>query len=603
MSDFCKNYVIFGRNNQTLLAQAAVPMMKKLTLYSALSAFLFLQACGGSPIDEEQVVEETSLYGGVFRMPIGSYFSAIRIVEVQKLETAQVYDQIFEGLVKYNPKTLEIEPALASAWDVSPDGLTYTFTLKDEVYFHDNACFEGGKGRKMTSEDVIYSFNTIFTKDPENRAYYTFKNTIAGADDFYEGKATEIAGIKADGNKVSFTLTEPSTIFLQKMAAVFAVIVPQEAFSGDSFIPVGTGPFVYDEKSSSERVRLAKNKNYHDSDEKGNKLPYLDSVVFAYYEHAEDPMELFWSGDMSYIPGVPVSRISEVLEERIGDFESKPPKYKLISEPQLSTTYLEFNMTNKTLKNKKVRKAINHAINRQKLVEKIMKNQAYEIGKFGVTPPLPKVFKDYDFEGIEDVSYQYNPDLAKKLLAEAGYPDGKGFPTLSFQFRLGNDHYLVASEIQNQLRSVLNINIEIEAIEFNDLIENQGNGKADIFRTTWFGDYPSPETWLLNAYGKIVPSDRSLPSYVNSARFQNAQFDKLFEQGVTASTVEESYKYFAEAEKVLMDEAPFIILWYGEDMMLIQASVRQLETNGMRYLDLRNVYFKEPTAEEYAEKK
>jgi oligopeptide transport system substrate-binding protein len=572
-------------------------------LFAAVPLAL-LFGCSGSGDDTDNQVEDQDLYGGVFKMPIGSYFTPIRVVEVQKLETAQVYDQVFEGLVKYNPKTLEVEPALAKEWSVSPDGLTYTFKLAEEVYFHDNECFEGGKGRKMTPEDVVYTFKTIYTPGPENRAYYTFKNTIAGGDDFYNGKATEISGIKVEGNSVAFQLVEPSTIFLQKMAAVFGVIVPKESVEAAEFTPVGTGPFIYDKKNStSEVVRLSKNPNYHGKDANGNPLPYLDSVVFKYYEHGEDPMELFWAGDMSYIPNVPVTKISEVLEEKIGDFESKPPKYILISEPQLSTTYLEFNMTNKTLKNKKVRKAINHAINRQKLVEKIMKNQAYEIGKFGMTPPLPKIFKDYDFEGIEDVSYQYNPELAKQLLAEAGYPDGKGFPTLSFQFRLGNDHYLVASEIQNQLRSVLNINIEIEAIEFNDLIENQGHGRADIFRTTWFGDYPSPETWLLNAYGKIVPSDRSLPSYVNSSRFQNAEFDKLFEEGVHASSVEESYKAFAAAEKVLMDEAPFIVLWYGEDMMLVQSNVRDLETNGMRYLDLRSVYFKEPTAEEYSEKK
>jgi oligopeptide transport system substrate-binding protein len=579
-------------------------MSKKLIYFSTVFSLTLLMSCSGSGVDENNTIEEQSLYGGVFKMPIGSYFNPIRVVEVQKLETAQIYDQMLEGLVKYNPKTLEVEASLASDWKVSEDGLSYTFTLREGVTYHDNECFEGGKGRAVVAEDVVYTFKTIYTNHPENRAYYTFKNTIVGGDEFYDGKATEIEGIQVSGNTVTFQLKEPSTIFLQKLAAVFAVIVPKEAVEAAEFIPVGTGPFMYDKKNStSEVVKLAKNPKYYRKDEKGNQLPFMDSVIFKYYEHSEDPMELFWAGDMSYIPGVPVTKISEVLEERIGEFESKPPKYILISEPQLSTTYLEFNMTNKTLKNKKVRKAINHAINRQKLVEKIMKNQAYEIGKFGITPPLPKIFKGYDFEGIEDVSYSYNPELAKKLLAEAGYPDGKGFPTLTFQFRLGNDHYLVASEIQNQLRSVLNINIDIEAIEFNDLIENQGHGKADMFRTTWFGDYPSPESWLLNAYGKIVPSDASLPSYVNSARFQNAEYDKLFEQALKASTVEESYKAFSDAEKVLMDEAPFIILWYGEDMMLVQSSVRQLETNGMRYLDLRNVYFKERTAEEYDEKK
>ena len=171
------------------------------------------------------------------------------------------------------------------------------------------------------------------------------------------------------------------------------------------------------------------------------------------------------------------------------------------------------------------------------------------------------------------------------------------------QFRLGNQHYRIASEIQSQLRSVLNINIDIEGIEFNELIENQGLGKADIYRSTWFADYPNPETFLLNAYGKIVPDDPNLPSYINSSRYKNAKFDEFFEKGSKAATVEEAYTNYAEAEKILMEDAPFLILWYGEDMMLLQSDVRNFETNGMRYLDLKKVYLKEPTAEEYADKK
>lgn len=160
--------------------------------------------------------------------------------------------------------------------------------------YHDNECFEGGKGRALVAEDVVYTFKTIYTKHPENRAYYTFKNTIVGGDEFYDGKATEIEGIKASGNTVSFQLKEPSTIFLQKMAAVFAVIVPKEAIEATEFIPVGTGPFIYDKKNStSEVVKLAKNPNYYRKDEKGNQLPYMDSVIFKYYEHSEDPWSFF----------------------------------------------------------------------------------------------------------------------------------------------------------------------------------------------------------------------------------------------------------------------------------------------------------------------
>lgn len=551
-----------------------------------------LLSCGGSEEESDETQEVETIYGGVFKMPIGSYFSTIEPVNVHKLETAQVYDQIFERLVKYNPRTLEIESELAEEWTVSEDLMSYTFKLKDEVYFHDNSCFPDGKGRKVSPEDIVYTFEKIYTQTAENKGYYTFQNTISGGEAFYNGEAESIEGITVNGNEITFKIEKPSTVFLQKMATVFASVVPKEAYETDVFTPVGTGPFMYSgEKSSSEYVLLQRNSNYHLSDDEGNQLPYLDSVVFQYYENPEESMDLFWDGNMTYIPNVPITKINHVLEERISDFESDPPKYKLVSEPQISTTYLEFNMESPVFKKKKVRQAINHAINRKKLVEKIMKNQAYDIGRFGITPPVRKIFKDYDFEGIEAKGYVYDPELAQKELAEAGYPDGKGFPSIEFQVRLGNDQYLVASEIQNQLRSVLNINVNIEAVEFNQLIENQANGTADMFRSTWFGDYPNPETFLVNAYGGVVPKDKSKPSYINSSRFVNKDFDKYFEAASNSSTIEEAYENYAQAEKILMEEAPLIILWYGEDMMLIQADVHGLETNGMRYLDLRRVYF------------
>lgn len=570
-------------------------ILKKISLVSAAA---FLVACGGTTDDTTEETGDGSIYGGVFSMPVGSYFNCIRPIEVQKLETAQVYDQVLDGLVKFNPKTLEVEPALASEWSISEDGKTYVFTLREDVFFQDNACFPDGKGRQLEASDVVYSFENIYTKEATNRAYINFTNTVVGGEEFYNGTATEISGISTEGNTVTVEIIEPSSVFIQKLATVFATIVPYESFETGEYIPVGTGPFCYDKSSNSELVKLFKNDNYYGTDADGNSLPYLDSVQFKYYENSDDQMDLFWEGGLSYIPNVPITSISEVLEERIEDFESNPPKYMLVSQPQLSTTYLEFNMQTPVLKNKKVRQAINMAVNRKKLVEKIMRNQAYEIGKFGITPPLPKIFADYDFEGIEDVAYTYNPEEAKKLLAEAGYPGGKNFPSLSMQFRLGNDHYLVASEIQNQLRSVLNINIEIEGVEFNQLIENQAMGKADIFRSTWFGDFPNPETFLVNAYGKIVPESSELPSYMNSSRYINPAFDEAFERGSQSGNQAESYAAFAEAEKILMEDAAFIMLWYGEDMMLQQSNIRDLQTNGIRFLDLRAVYFKDRTAEE-----
>ena len=134
--------------------------MNKLNNSILLISSLLLLNCGGPSEGEVSVVEEKSMYGGVFRIPVGSYFTCIRPVEIQKLETAQVYDQIVESLVKYNPNTLEVEGSLSDEWNISEDGLTYTFNIREDIYFHDNDCFEGGVGRLLIPEDVKYTFES-----------------------------------------------------------------------------------------------------------------------------------------------------------------------------------------------------------------------------------------------------------------------------------------------------------------------------------------------------------------------------------------------------------------------------------------------------------
>lgn len=576
--------------------------MKHFLSFVAITA---LVGCGGSKEetqDQNKTIEKENHYGGVFRMPLESHFTSTRVNELKKFEESQIYWQIFDGLVKYDPKTLDIEPAIAESWSVSADGLTYKFNLRDDVFFHDNTCFENGKGRRVQPSDVKYTFEQVYAKSPNNSAYSVFNHTILGGDEFHEGKVDSIAGIQLGENTVTFTLQEPGLSFIQKLATVFGSIIAPEAFNDDQFLLVGTGPFIFDElNSDSAIVRLARNPKYYTKDENGDQLPYLDSVTFSLYDDVNEQMDEFWNGHLSYIRKVPVNKLSSVLDDKIDDFKNKPPKYILHSEPELATTYLQLNMTTPVLKKKKVRKALNYAINRNKIVDKIIKNQAYGAGQYGITPPLKKSFEEYDFEGIKDVSYSYNPDTARALLAAAGYPNGKNFPTLEMQFRQGGIDYLIASEIQKQLISVLNINIEISAVDFNVMLDNKSKGEADIFRTNWVGDYPTPEAFLANAYGKVIPKSKKHPSFLNTSRYHNKEFDELFEKGAAASDAKEALKYFNQAEKVLMEDAVFIILWYGEDMALEQAALRDYDLNSIGYIDLRSAHFKTPTADEYVD--
>jgi oligopeptide transport system substrate-binding protein len=560
----------------------------------------FFFACSNNPdsSDKERKADEKPVYGGVFKMPLTSYFLCNQVNEIQKLETGQIYQQIFEGLVKYDPQTMEILPSLAKDWEISEDGLKYTFQLRDSVYFHDATCFVKGKGRMVTGRDVQYSFERIYHKDTEGNGYSVFANIIEGGEAFRNGSSETISGISVDGQSVTFTLIEPSLTFLQKVASIYAVIISKEATEAEYFVPVGTGPFYYDfEHSNSIIVTLGKFDRYYGVDEYGGKLPYLDSIYFIYQDNTDDQMNLFWEHELSYIPEVPITKISEVLEEKIKYFKGDSAKYILKSQPQLITTYLELNMQTPVLQDKKVRQALNYAIDRNKIMNQIMKDQAYEVGKFGIVPPIGKIFQGYDFSAVEN-RYPYNPDSARALLAEAGYPDGKDFPTIQFQFRLGSIDYLVASEIQRQVLSVLNINLDIEGVEFNKLLENKVNGKGDIFRTNWVADYPSPEAFLSKAYGKLVPEDTTLPAYLNSSRYQNPAYDVLFEKAKMADNLQEANAYYQQAESVLLDDAAFIILWYAEDLILQQGNLRNLETNGISYLDLKHVFISKSTAED-----
>lgn len=556
--------------------------------------------------DSDSNVELSEKLGGELNIPLDSYFAIEKPTEIIKVEGAQISGQMFESLIKYNSKTLDIEPALAEKWDVSEDGLIYTFHIRKGVYFHDNICFEGGKGREMTTQDVVDMFYRVYENVPENTGYFMFQNTVVGGDAFYNGEATEISGLSSTESTVTVQLKEISNTFLSKLLTIYGSVLPKESFNTDKWLPVGTGPFVYNnQKSNSELVILDKNSNYWMKDSLGVQLPYLDKISYKFYNDDSDKMNDFWDGKTSIVKNVPITKISDVLEERMSDFEGKDAKYVLESVPQMSTTYLEFNMTSKIMKNPKVRLAISLAIDRKKLVEKTLKNQAFEIGKFGMTPPLPKIYKDYDFEGIEDVSYTKNSELAKQYLAEAGYPNGKGFPTISAQFKMDNSMYLIMSEIQTQLKSVLNINMDIEQVEFNQLIENNAMGTADIFENIWIGDFPSPESFLINFYGELVPDDINAPSIVNGGRYINKEFDALFEKGLHAKTSEEANEYFAEAEKVMMQDPPMVILFYGENLWLKQANLKNFHTNGMNYLDFTSVYIdksavKEEVAEEEA---
>lgn len=567
-----------------------------MKLVPVILLFLILSSCGS---DKKQF----EFAGGSFKMALDNTPSTFIAREVNDVYSFELLSQVMEGLVSFNAEDLSLQPQIAEKWSISGDGTVFTFTIRDDIFFHDNPVFESMDDRKLTVDDVLFTFEKACKPNAEGNptAAYLFllSNQVKGAKEYYEGKAKFISGIKIKKNQFEITLKNPDRTYINKLANLSASIVSKKIVEANKETDVvGTGPFCFTKPSDNETYILLKNQDYYMVDNKGNALPYLDSVVFYVQTRKLEQLEMFEQGKTLLISGLPTSRITEMLEGRISDFNAQPPLKELYNNPLLTTQYYFFNMNDPRFQDVRVRQAFNYAVDRKRLADNVLRNQYYEYGIYGITPPIGSVFKGYNFSEIKKYGYDYNPEMAKKLLAEAGYPGGKGFGSVDLRLDISDLNTAVAEELADQIYQTLGINVNIDGSSFEQRNEDGNMGRGDMFRTAWVADYSSPETFLGNFYGKIVPKSKDEPSSGNQSRYVNPLFDKYFEQGRSADQ-KRRLELFSKAEIELMKNPPIIPLWYANDFTLSYSRVRNLKNNPMEFLDLRRVYIKEWTKEEY----
>ena len=565
------------------------------TLCSLLTLATIFTACDGPSVVEVKKRDATGpvVYGGTFKMSQDEKYQSLFPPSVIDIHSSNILNHIYDGLVKFHPRSMEVIPSIAKSWTVDETGLVYTFKLKKGVHFHDDPCFSDGSGREVTAEDVIYTYTFLCSDRPENSHFSNmFKDRVVGANAFFDGEAESVEGFKAlDPYTIEITLLQKSNSFIYWLANPSASILAKEAIAKyNHAAKVGTGPYRYTSAGEpNKELILVRNESYHLLDSFGNQLPYIDTIRYSFINSKNHQLQNFRAGDLDFINGLPSEKIKEVVKEQIADFSNVPPKFILGRSPEMLTQYYEFNMASPVFKDVRVRKAFNLAINKQKVYHDILVEEAYGPGKNGITPPS---FPGYDIDQIE--GYSYDPEQAQKLLAMAGYPNGEGFETITIELNSGGTrNSRVAFEIQKQLSEVLGVSVDIEVVPFGQKLEDARYGRAHIFRSSWVADYPSPESFLSIFYGKNVPNDPLKPSFPNTMRYKNAEFDALYEQALIAPTKEESYKLFLEAEKIMINDAPVMPLWYSENYRLLQARVRNFYSNPMNYMDLTEVYFKE----------
>ncbi len=580
--------------------------MKNLSWYFLLILFLVFSCESGKNGRENEVglreAEGGRYYGGIFRLNESEYIKNLFPHNITDAYSYRVASQIYEGLFKLNDEDLTVINGLAEDYSIDESRTVYTIKLKENVFFHDDPCFPGGTGREVTADDVKYCFTRLCTQNMNNQLFSSlFKDVLLGADEYYRATANgnvpdfDVEGIKViDKYTVQLQLVEPNSIFLINLAMPGCYIYPREAeemYGLDMRIKaVGTGSFTLSSVDEDISIILKKNPKYHGVDEYGNQLPFLDAISIQFIKDKKTELFEFRKGNLEMIYRLPTDYIIEILEETLSSSSSREgeySQYELQRVPEMMTQFLTFNMQDEIFSNINIRKAFNYAIDREKILDFVLNGEGYAPGNQGITPP---VFSNYDIDDI--YGYRLNVDSARYFLARAGYPDGENFPEIELFLNPGGERNTnVAVEIQKQLKDNLNINVELTILPFAQLIEKSYQGNFRLMRAGWVADFPSPENFLWLFYGENVPTKAGQISYPNITRYRNSEFDAWYRRALNANSIEEANELFKRAEKVLMEDAPIIVLWYDEGYRLIRSYIRNFPNNPMQYRDFSEVYF------------
>lgn len=481
--------------------------------------------------------------------------------------------QLYNTLVEVDER-MQLKPLLAKSWDISDDNLTFTFHLRTDVYFNDDAAFVNGKGRLLNAHDVAYSFGRIIDKNVASPGAWIFNSRV---DTFHAFTAI-------NDSTFQLKLIRPFQPILGILSMQYCSIVAKEAVEkyGNDFRrhPVGTGPFAMVAWEEGQALVLKKNLHYFERDSSGNSLPYLDGIKVSFYNSKATEFLEFQQNRLDFINDIEASFKDEILTKTGSLKKEWQGKLLLQKHPYLNTEYLGILVDgenelvkNSPLRLQKIRQAINYGFDRRKMML-YLRNSIGTAAESGFVPAgLPS------FDSVKVKGYHYDPNKVKQLLAEAGYPNGNGLPTIKL---LTIPVYAdLAGYIANELQQV-GIKVQVEAIQKSLLLEQTSKSQALFFRASWIADYPDAENYLSVFYGKN-------PAPPNYTRYKNPDYDALYEKAVAEKNDTVRYKLCQQMDQMIVDDAPVVPLWYDMAIHLVHTNIQNFEPNGLNLLELRKV--------------
>lgn len=462
---------------------------------------------------------------------------------------------LWEGLTVNHPETLEPLPGMAERWEMSGDGLVYTFHLRKAVW---------SDGRPVTAGDFVYSWRRVLSPSTASR-YAGLMYYLKNGEAFNKGTitdSTQVGVVAADDSTLIVTLESPTAYWIRLTSFYTYMPVPQWCVEqyGDRWSRPGNvvnnGPFLLTDWKPNDRFVYAKNPTYWDA-----ANVKLDGAVMYSIDDLNTSLNLYKAGVTDWNPSgyLPAQFIPYVRDK--ADFRTAP---------YLGVYFYSVSMKNPVLRDKWVRKALAYSIDRESITRDLFKGARIPWGNYtaqghaGYTPPPGLTF---------------DPEYARECLAKAGYPGGKGFPKISILFNTSEDHRKIAEVAQALWRQHLGIEVELSNQEWGSYLKAATSLDYDVARRSWIGDYPDPNTFLAT----MVTGDGN-----NRTGWSNAEYDRLIKEAGREADAGRRFELLRQAETLLLDECPVIPIYNYMLTELIKPYVRgvhptQTDTHPMKF--------------------
>lgn len=472
--------------------------------------------------------------------------------------------QLFNGLVQMDDQ-LNVKPCIAKNWTITDSAKTYTFNLRNDVYFHKHELFKKDSTRIVNATDFEFSFNRL--KD----------ESLASPGSWVLNKVESFSAVNDSIFQIKLKQAFPA--FLGLLTMKYCSVVPKEIieYYGNDFRshPIGTGPFKFKRWEENIKLVFRRNNNYFELDKDGIALPHLEAIAITFLPDKQSEFLQFAQGNIDFVSGLDASYKDEILTAEGKLREIYATNVNMIRGPYLNTEYLAFFMQTEVseIQSLKLRRAINSGFDRKKMMTYL---------RNGIGIPANGGFIPKGLPGFDDsIGFNYQPEIAKQLVSEFIKETGNKNPEVTLTT---TSNYLSYCEfIQRELQKI-GLQINVDVIPASSLKDAKANGQIDFFRASWIADYPDAENYLSLYYSKNFA-----PNGPNYTHFNNVVFDNIYEAAYLETDPEKRALLYTKMDSLVMASAPIVPLFYDEVTRFTRKNIHGLGINATNLLELKSV--------------